>query len=94
METAYYTAEVKGGRLLELPAEAEALQLHPGDKVRVQLDPIAAEATSSTPNEGMLAALREIAARQNGRRHTDGSQTDQMLRQARAGEMWGCEPVE
>ena len=35
----HYTAEVKEGLLLELPVEAEALHLAPGDKVRVQLIP-------------------------------------------------------
>lgn len=33
-----YTAEVKGGLLLELPTEAEVLHLQPGDKVTVKLD--------------------------------------------------------
>lgn len=33
-----YTAEVRGGLLLELPAEAEELQLKPGDKVQVRLN--------------------------------------------------------
>ena len=47
-----------------------------------------------SPNEGMLSALREIAARQKGRRHTDGSDTDKMLREGRVGAMWGEEPLE
>lgn len=46
------------------------------------------------PNEGMIAALREIAKRQSGRRHTEGSETDRLLREARAGAMWGQEPSE
>jgi hypothetical protein len=32
-----FTAEVIDGRLLELPAEADELQLKPGDKVQVRL---------------------------------------------------------
>ena len=38
MTLVHYTAEVKSGLLLELPAEARALQLKPGDKVEVQLE--------------------------------------------------------
>ncbi len=55
------------------------------------------EATSSlqtSPNEGMIAALREIAQRRSGQRHTDGSETDRLLREARAGAMWGQETSE
>ena len=44
-----------------------------------------------SPNEGMLAALREIAERQQGRRHTDGSETERLLREGRAGATWGHE---
>jgi len=44
-----------------------------------------------SPNEGMLAALREIAERQQGRRHSDGSETERLLREGRAGAMWGHE---
>ena len=47
-----------------------------------------------SPNEGMLAALREIAERQQGRRHTDGSETERLLREGRAGAMWGHETSE
>ena len=65
--------------------------------VAVEEAEIEAEAPSSLqvkPNEGMIAALREITARQSGRRHTDGSETDRLLREARAGAMWGQEPGE
>lgn len=89
-----YTAEVRSGLLLALPAEAEELHLKPGDKVHIQLAHDAEDASQVRPNEGMLAALREIAERQEGRRYTDASDTDRMLREARAGAMWGQEPVE
>jgi len=46
------------------------------------------------PNTGMLAALQEIAERQKGRPHTDGSNTDKLLREARSGAMWGQDPGE
>ena len=45
-----------------------------------------------TLNAGMLAVLLEIAKRQEGRRHTDGSQTERILSEGRAGDMWGCDP--
>jgi hypothetical protein len=89
-----YTAEVKGDLLLELPIEAEALHLRPGDKVRVRVDLALGGDIPIQPNEGMLAALREIAERQQGRRPTDGSDTDRVLREGRAGAMWGSEPIE
>ena len=89
-----YTAEVRSGLLLALPTEAEELHLKPGDKVHIQLAHDVEDASQVRPNEGMLAALREIAERQEGRRHTDASDTDRMLREARAGAMWGQEPIE
>jgi hypothetical protein len=47
-----------------------------------------------SPNEGMLAALRGIAERQQGRRKTDGSDTLRLIREARAGAMYGYDPAE
>lgn len=40
------------------------------------------------PNEKALAALRQIARMQEGMRHTDGSQTDRLIREGRAGGMY------
>lgn len=48
----------------------------------------APEASASAPNTRMIAALQEIAERRKGQRYTDGSQTDSMLREGRAGAMW------
>ncbi len=45
------------------------------------------EQEQAAPNEGMLSALREIAERQKGRRHTSGGDTQRMLRQARGGDV-------
>ena len=53
-----------------------------------------ASSFQAKPNEGMLAALHEIAERQKGRRHTDGSETDRLLREGRAGAMWDREASE
>ena len=46
------------------------------------------EATVFPPNEKALAALRQIAQMQEGMRHTDGSQTDRLIREGRAGGMY------
>ena len=94
MASLHYTAEVKAGLLLELPIEAEQLHLRPGDKVHIQLDQNVAATPTVRANEGMIAVLREIAERQKGRRFTDGSTTEEMLREGRAGAMWGCHPIE
>ena len=94
MALVHYTAEVKGGRLLELPVEAEQLHLKLGDKVQIQLDENVGDTPIVRPNEGMIATLQEIAERQKTRRHTDGSGTNRMLREARAGAMWGRDPIE
>ena len=40
------------------------------------------------PNEKALAALRQIAQMQEGMRHTDGSQTERLIREGRAGGMY------
>lgn len=46
------------------------------------------------PNYGMLEALRRAEEIQRGMRLTDGSDTQRMLREARAGGMYGYEPTE
>lgn len=93
MTMIHYMAEVKAGLLLALPTEAEELHLKPGDKVHIQLARDTDE-TPPVPNEGMLAALRTITERQKGQRYTDSSDTDRMLREGRAGVMWGQDSVE
>lgn len=92
MATAHYTAKVKDSRLLELPEAAQELGLQPGEEVSVRVDRI--EGAAFSPNEKALAALREIARRQEGRRHTDGSQTERILREGRAGAMYDTDPTE
>jgi hypothetical protein len=89
-----YTAEVKTGLLLALPIEAGELHLKPGEKVHIQLEYDVEAPPEAKPNEGMLAALRLIAERQYGQRYTDASDTDRMLREGRAGAMWGQEPMQ
>ncbi len=70
----------------EIPAEAQV-------ELKVwQAEPEIAEEPPPSANVGMLEALLEIAERQQGRRHTDGSQTERMLREGRSGAMWGYDP--
>lgn len=70
----------------EIPAEAQV-------ELKVwQAEPEIAEELTPSPNAGMLEALFEIAGRQKGCRHTDGSQTERILREGRSGAMWGCDP--
>src|SRR5579871_6797657 len=46
------------------------------------------------PNEKMLAILSKIAESHKDRPFTDGSETDRLLREARAGAMFGYDPTE
>ena len=45
------------------------------------------------PNEKMLNILREIEEHQKGMRYTSGEDTQDLLRQARNGGMYGDEPA-
>jgi len=58
------------------------------------LDSADIPAPKTPVNAGMIAALQEISERGKGQRHTDGSQTDSILREGRAGAMWGDKPDE
>jgi hypothetical protein len=75
----------------ELAAHAEELRAYP--KLTLIVPPVE-ETSQVAPNEKALAALREIARRQEGRRHTDGSQTERIIREGRAGAMYGDDPSE
>jgi hypothetical protein len=46
------------------------------------------------PNEKMLAILREIEESHKDRPSTNGLETDRLLREARAGAMFGYDPIE
>ena len=46
------------------------------------------------PNEKMLAILREIEKSHKDRPSTSGLETDRLLREARAGAMFGYDPTE
>jgi hypothetical protein len=95
LTTVQYTAKVKESRLLELPVDAQELGLKPGEEVEVIFNRNGTEETqTSTPNEGMLAALAEIAEINKGRPFSDGSNTQRLLREGRAGAMYGYDPTE
>ncbi|HZT42104.1 MAG TPA: hypothetical protein VFA07_07935, partial [Chthonomonadaceae bacterium] len=50
--------------------------------------------TTFPPNEKGLAAMREIAERQKELRHTDDTNSLELLHKARAGAMYGYGPTE
>ena len=95
MAIVHYTAKVRESRLLELPEEAQELALKPGDEITITVERNGVgERPAFPPNEGMLAALREIAVHQKDRPYTDGSSSLKLLREARAGAMYGYDPTD
>ncbi|MCW3094936.1 MAG: hypothetical protein JWL77_554 [Chthonomonadaceae bacterium] len=52
------------------------------------------EATTTAPNVQALSMLRDIARMKENMKETDGSETDRLLREARAGAMYGADPTE
>ncbi|MGH9854193.1 MAG: hypothetical protein ACREBD_30485 [Blastocatellia bacterium] len=52
------------------------------------------EAPAVQPNEAMLQAMQQVAQMQAGMRYTSGEDTQRLLREARAGRMFGYEPIE
>ena len=62
-----------------------------GKRVRVT---VLGEETTPTPNEAMLAALRKVAERSKHMPFSAGADSLQMLREARAGKMFGYDSGE
>ena len=62
-----------------------------GKRVRVM---VLGEERQTPSNEAMLAALREVAAIQDGMRLTSGEDSDTLLREAREGGMYGLDSTE
>src|SRR5919205_139894 len=50
--------------------------------------------TAPAPNYGMLEALKRISERNKDRPYTSGEDTQRILREARAGAMFGYGPTE
>lgn len=94
MATVHYTAVVKEGRLLELPDEADALELKPGDQVEIILNQNGVEESALTASERGLEIMRLLAERHKVRRVTDNSNTAKLLREARGGAAYGYEPTD
>lgn len=86
--------QILEGTWEEIAAHAEELA---GKRLKVIVE---AEATSAEmdipivgpPNEGMLAALHEIEARQKDRRQTLGNSVE-IVRQGRTGPLYDMEPT-
>ena len=97
--------QVLEGTWEEIAARADELA---GKRLRVIVETDAPEAVESPnvgppnvgppnmgpPNEQMLGILRDIAERQKGRRYTSGEDTQELIRQARNGGMYGIEPLD
>ena len=95
MATIQYTARVKANRLLELPAEALELGLMPGEVVQVTFNRDDSHTSQlHKPNQAMLDALAEIAELNKNRSVSHDSTTPQLLREDRAGAMYGYDPTE
>jgi hypothetical protein len=82
-----------------IKANATARQLPLDDYLRSLLasEDGAAEAPAETqpePNWGMLEVMRRIAERNQDKPLTSGADTLKILREARAGAMFGYEPTE
>lgn len=52
------------------------------------------EVPVAAPNEAGLAMLRALRERQKDRPYTDNSNTQRLLKEARAGAMYGYDPTE
>jgi hypothetical protein len=52
------------------------------------------EANTIAPNEQALSMLRDIARMKENMKETDGTETDRLLREARAGAMFGAHTIE
>ncbi len=60
----------------------------------VEIPNAEAAETTPTPNYGMLEALKRISERSKDMPYTSDEDTQRILREGRAGAMWGYEPTE
>ena len=91
-----FLARVEENGILTLSQEVQAeLGVKTGDEVRVSVARETIENGALPPlNVGMLAALEQIKVRQQDRRSISGEDTQRLLRQARAGGMYGLDATE
>ena len=95
MATVQYIAQVRDGRTLELPEEAQELGLQSGDQITVTVERDGIRSANSvSPNLRGLAAMNEISERQKERPYTEGSNIVKLVREARTGAMYGHGPTE
>ena len=90
MTVVHYKATVRSDRLLELPPEAQRFMI-PGQEIDIEFKDVPA---TPKPNEEMLGFLNLIESQHKDRPYTDGSDTLRLLKEARGGAMYGCEPTE
>lgn len=84
--------EVLEGTWEEIAQHAEELT---GKRVRLTVLEESCEelrAVGSQPNEAMLQVIAQVAQLQAGMRYTSGADTQQLLREARVGAMYGYDP--
>ena len=89
MTSTHYIARARDSRVLELPEEAQALGIVPGESISIVVEREDVSSTVVVANEGMLATLRRIAELKWDMPETDGSETDRLLRDGRDGGMYG-----
>jgi hypothetical protein len=84
---AHYTARVLDDRRLELPEGALRL-IEPGQQVEVDVsDDVTGPGAAS--NDKVLTMLRDLAEMKREMPESDPSETDEIVRRGRAGEMYG-----
>jgi hypothetical protein len=89
---AHYIARVLDDRRLELPHGALSL-IKPGQEVEIELDQFAVRHELTT-SASALVMLREVEELTMSMPETDPSQTDRLVREARAGAMYGIKSSE
>ncbi len=104
MNTATTTLEVAVDLAETIQANAAARRQSLDEYLREMIEADRAETSEApetetvesvpTPNYGMLEALRRVAERSKDMPFTSGDDTLRLLREARAGAMFGYEPTE
>ncbi|HZP80683.1 MAG TPA: hypothetical protein VFB21_03515 [Chthonomonadaceae bacterium] len=94
MAVIQFRAKVREGGLLELPEQAQALGLIPGEEVTVSVERNSSQAPAFPPNEKGLAIMRQIAELQKDMPYSDNTNTLKLLHEARAGAMYDRDPIE
>ena len=100
MATLRYTGRVDDNGSLIISKETLAeLGIRPGDTLLVSLNPGSGNETSNRasvrpPNQGILDTLRRVEEIQRGMCPKPGRDSVEIIREGRAGAMWGYDPAE